>query len=151
MREIAERLLSRTKKSWFKSKPLFENWRTVTETDIALAEQKLGTALPTDLRAWLLLVGYGDINEGLSFRFEWLKLVESGELRGAVMFAQDALGNFYAWTTPGERILFFSRSESKYAVLAHNFRDFMKELERRDYDVLAWVEALACQPYEWDA
>jgi SMI1 / KNR4 family (SUKH-1) len=151
MREIAERLLSRSKRGWFKSKPLFEPWRTVTDTDIALAEQKVGAALPKDLRAWLLLVGYGDINEDFSFRFEWLKPVESGELRGAVMFAQDTLGNFYAWSTPEERIVFFSRSESKYAVLARDFRTFMEELERRDYDVLAWVETLAGHPYDWDA
>ena len=151
MREIAERLLSRIKKGWLKSKPLFEHWRAVTENDIALAEQKVGVALPNDLRAWLLFVGYGDINEDLSFRFEWLKPVESGELRGAVMFAQDTLGNFYAWSPPDERIVFFSRSESKYAVLARDFRTFMEKLERRDYDVLTWVKTLAGQPYDWDA
>lgn len=150
MREQAERLLSRSRKGWFKTKPLFESYRAVSEADVALAEERVNTALPADLRAWLLLVGYGDIND-LSFRFEWFSQVEQGALRGAVRFAQDALGNFYAYVPSDERIVFFSRSAPEYAVLALRFRAFMQELERRDYKIIEWVERLAGLPYSWAA
>jgi hypothetical protein len=151
MREISERLLNRTLKGWFKSKPLFERHRAVSEADIELAEQKIGTGLPKDLRAWLLLVGYGDINEELSFRLDWLNSIEQGALQGAVVFAQDSLGNFYASAAPDERIIFISRSSPEYALLASNFRTFVEELERRDYKLLDWVESLVGVPYRWDA
>ena len=147
MRDIAQRLLSRASGSRPNSKPPFVRWRAATENEIALAEQKVGTTFPAELRAWLLLAGYGDINDDLSFRSEWLHRVDHGALRGAVMFAQDTLGNFYAWSNPDERIVFFARSESKYAVLASSFRSFMEELERRDYRILDWIDSLECRPY----
>ncbi|MEQ1806113.1 MAG: SMI1/KNR4 family protein [Burkholderiaceae bacterium] len=106
----------------------------MAEADITLAEERAGAKLPTDLKTWLQIVGYGDINEDLSFRFEWLRQVEQGELKGAVLFAQDGLGNFYAYVPSDERIVFFSRSAPEYSVLAPSFRAFMEELERRDYE-----------------
>ncbi len=151
MHELAARLLNRNRKSWLRTKPLFEAYRKVSEVDVAAAERKAGAALPTDLRSWLLLVGYGDINEDLSFRFEWFSQVEQGALSGAVLFAQDILGNFYAYVPSDGSIIFFSRSASEYAVLAPSFRSFMEELERRDYKIMEWVESIAGLPYRWDA
>ena len=151
MRELAERLLNRSEKIWLRAKPLFEPYRQVSETDIALAEEKIGAALPADLRDWLLLAGYGDIDGNLSFRFEWLSRVEQGRRGGALLFAQDILGNFYAYAETDGSIVFFSRSAPEYAVLAPSFRTFMEELERRDYKIMEWVESLAGLPYRWDA
>lgn len=151
MHDIAQRLLSQSRKGWFKRRPVFERHRPVSATEIQLAEQKLGTPLPSDLRTFLLLVGTGAIDQDLSCGIEWLSQVEEGELKGATIFAQDGLGNFYAFTAPDERIVFFSRSSPEYAVLAPNFRSFMEELERRDYKTSEWAESLPGQPYAWNA
>jgi hypothetical protein len=146
MRDIAERVLSRSRKRWFRSKPLFEHHKPVSATDLVRIEEKVNAALPEDLKAWLLAVGYGDIDEDLSFRSEWFQQVEQGELKGAVLFAQDSLGNFYAYMPKDERIIFFSQSE--YAILALGFRAFMEELEHRDFKVLEWVESVSAIPYD---
>ncbi len=84
------------------------------------------------------MVGYGDIDEDLSFRAEWFKDVDRGEAKGAAMYAQDTLGNFYAYAPGDERIILFSRSSPEYAILAPSFRAFMEELERRDFKEMDW-------------
>jgi len=151
MRDLADRILSRTRKGWIRTKPLFEPHRAVSEDDLAHVEREVDARLPADLKAWLLAAGYGDIDGDLSFRAEWFKRVDRGEAKGAVMFAQDTLGNFYAFTRQEERIILFSRSSPEYAVLASGFRAFLEELERRDFKVMDWVESVALLPYDWDA
>ena len=149
MEDIAARLLSGKRKCLFGYKPLFEPYRVVSKDDLSGLERKLHARLPAALRSWLLLVGYGDIAEELSFRAEWFKHVDSGVLKGNVLFAQDALGNFYSFDPGKESIHFFSRSEPEYAMLAPNFRVFMEEVERRGFHVLEWVESLPALPYDW--
>jgi hypothetical protein len=151
MRDIADRVLSRCRKRWVRSKRLFEHLKPVSVTDLVRIEEKVNVALPEDLKAWLLAVGYGDIDEDLSFRSEWFKQVEQGELKGAVLFAQDSLGNFYAYMPKDGRIIFFSREAPEYAILALGFRAFMEELEHRDFKVLEWVDSVSALPYDWDA
>jgi len=150
MRELADRTLNRTRKRWLRSKPLFEPHRAVSEGDLAHVERKLSAKLPDDLKTWLLAVGYGDLDGDLSFRAEWFNEVDRGEVKGAVIFAQDILGNFYA-CAPDGRIIFFSRSAPEYSVLAQNFRVFMEELERRDFKVMDWVDSVTLVPYHWGA
>jgi hypothetical protein len=82
---------------------------------------------------------------------EWFKPVESGSLRGAVLFAQDILGDFLAFVPSNGSIVFFSRSAPEHSVLAANFGAFMQELERRDFKTMQWVESVAREPYAWDA
>jgi hypothetical protein len=151
MRDVADRILSQKRKSWFRSRPLFEPHRTVSESDLAQVEGQVNAKLPADLKTWLLAIGYGDIDGDLSFRAAWFKNVDRGEAKGAVIFAQDTLGNFYAYKPQDEHILLFSRSSPEYAVLAPSFRAFMEELERRDFKVLDWVESVALLPYDWGA
>jgi len=151
MRDLAERILSRNRKGWFRSRPLFEPHHPVSEGDLAQVEREVDAKLPADLKAWLLAVGYGDIDGDLSFRAAWFKNVDRGEAKGAVMFAQDTLGNFYAFTREAEHIILFSRSSPEYAVLASGFRAFLEELERRDFKVMDWVESVALLPYDWGA
>ncbi|MEK8035049.1 SMI1/KNR4 family protein [Ideonella sp. DXS29W] len=122
----------------------------MSEADIELVERHIETELPQDLKAWLLAVGYGDLDEALSFRSEWFKKVEQGELKGAVVFAQDELGNFYGFLASGA-IVFFSRSAPEYAVLASGFASFMAELEARDFKVVQWAGSVPALPYAWDA
>jgi hypothetical protein len=151
MRDLADRILSRTRKGWLRSKPLFEFHSAASESDLAQIEEKVKARLPADLKAWLLAIGYGDIDEDLSFRSVWFAEVDRGEAPGAVIFAQDILGNFYAYTPEDERIIFFSRSSPEYAILAPSFRVFMEELERRDFKVMDWVDSVALLPYRWGA
>ena len=151
VRDIADRLLERRRKGWFRSKPLFESYAQASGPELAKVEGKLGVPLSSSLAAWLAAVGFGDIDEDLSFRAEWFSVVEQGELKGAVLFAQDTLGNFYGYHPSNERIVFFSRSEPGYAVLAQNLREFLEELERRDWRIMGWVESIPLLSYEWTA
>ena len=122
----------------------------MSDVEILRIEAKVNAKLPDDLKAWLLVMGYGDIDEDLSFRFEWFGQVEYGELKGSVMFAQDSLGNFYAYVPESENVVFYSRSAPEYAVLAPTFTSFIEELERRDFKMIEWVESLRARPYSWD-
>ncbi|MFD2424764.1 hypothetical protein ACFSUI_12410 [Ralstonia solanacearum] len=83
-------------------------------------ETKIGIPVPTYLCDWLLTVGYGDIDEELSFREEWFAPIEKGQLKGGARFAQDILGNFYAFDSSG-RIYFLSRSEPVFAAMSKDF------------------------------
>jgi len=151
MQEVIARLLSARRKSWLRVRPVFERYTETSEAEIAEIEERTRQRLPEDLRSWLLAVGFGDIDGVLSFRKEWFELVEEGELKGGFRFAQDELGNFYA-CPPGEaRVIFFSRSEPAYATLAPTFREFLEELERRDYKVIEWAESVEWIPYAWTA
>ena len=151
MRDVADQILTARRKRLLHTVLLFKPYKPAAEAALAGVETELGLSLPAELREFLHLVGYGDVDEDLSFRAEWFKLVGYGEHKGAVVFAQDTLGNFYAWNPRGDDILFFSRSESGCAVLAHSFRRFMEELARRDYKILDWAESLTLEAYDWSA
>lgn len=151
MREIATRLVSEKRESWFRSRPVFKRHAPVSSADLHLIEQEVGASLPADLREWLLEVGFGDLNEQLSFRREWFRPVEQGHLRGAVLFAQDDLGNFYAYVPASGDIIYFCRSSPEFAVLASSFRGFLEELEHRRLNLREWIDDLPTAPYCWTA
>ena len=151
MRELAARVLTKTRKRWFKTHPLFESHAPVTSSELERIEKKVGITLPADLQDWLLSVGYGDVDESLSFRYDWFSRVERGALLGAVIFAQDELGNFYAYSPKDWSIMFVSRSASKLTTVAPSFLAFMEELERRDFKLEYWMDSLPSEPYRSDA
>ena len=107
MRDLVERLLANRRKGWFKSRPVFEAYAPATLADLSAAESHVGRALPEDLKAWLLLLGFGDVGEDLGFRKEFFAPVADGKLKGGAQFAQDILGNFYAFPPDGDRVVFF--------------------------------------------
>ena len=140
---------SAARKGYFRQRRIFKPYRTASPGELDAVEcKKIGIAVPSDLRRWILMLGYGDIDEDLSFREEWFVAIESGELKGGALFAQDTLGNFYGFDVYG-CIYFFSRSEPVFSKLSDSFSDFIEELVRRDYRILDWVDALATQRYEW--
>ena len=151
MEALANRILSGRRKRLIGSKPLFERYRAVSASDLRQLEDQLGIQLPEALRQWLLLVGYGDVSEDLSFRAEWFSVVENGALKSNVIFAQDILGNFYSFDPQDGKVFFFSRSTPEYAVVARDFRSFMEELERREFKIIDWMDKLPLLPYEWNA
>lgn len=105
--------------------------------------------LPDDLREWLLQVGYGDLDDDLSFRAQWFAAIRTGQLKGGAIFAQDGLGNFYAFDASERHIYYLSRSEPVYAKISASFTEFLEELIRRDYKLEDWVDELETRAYDW--
>lgn len=151
MRDLVDRYLSARRKGWFRSRPVVEWSVPLSAGDLDALEKRIGCTLPPDLKTWLALVGYGDIDQTFSIRNEWFQPVEDGELKGGCRFAQDVLGNFYAFGPGSEEVVFFSRSEAAYALLAPSFQAFLTTLERRDYKILEWVDSMELSPYAWSA
>lgn len=147
MEALFARILNARHKRFFGSKPVFEPYKPAS--DISSVEAKVGMALPAALRGWLAAAGYGDINEVLSFRSEWFNVIDRGELKGHVVFAQDILGNHYCLSPVDGTIHFISRSAPEYAVVSKNFTAFLEELERRDFQLEEWMDGLTAQRYEW--
>jgi len=145
---LAKTVLSASRKGLLRKKPVFKPHVATSSAELSKLEGEIGTPLPNDLRNWLLAVGYGDIDDELSFRREWLASIESGQLKGSARFAQDILGNFYAFDASG-RIFFLSRSEPAFAAMSKGFLEFIEELVRRDYKLVDWVNTLETQKYEW--
>ena len=148
MEPLFTRILSAQRKHLFGSKPLFEKYRAAS--DVANIETKIGASLPATLKAWLAAVGYGDLNEVLSFRSEWFNIIDRCELKGHVIFAQDIVGNFYSFARADGAIHFISRSAPEFAFLAKHFGAFMEELEQRNFQLEEWTGSLKPQRYDWD-
>ncbi len=89
MESLAERILTKTRKKWLRMRPLFEPFKPVCPSEVERVEGKIGVPLPEDLKAWLLAVGYGDLDESLSFRYDSFCPITQGRHSGAVIFAQD--------------------------------------------------------------
>jgi len=147
MEPLFARILNARRKRFLGSKPLFEPYKPAT--DIADVEAKIGTSLPEALAAWLAAAGYGDINDVLSFRSDWFNVIDRGELKGHVMFAQDILGNFYSFSPADGTIHFVCRSAPEYAFLAKHFGAFPEQLEQRNFQLEEWTDSLKAQRYEW--
>jgi hypothetical protein len=145
---LAKTVLSASRKGLLRRKPVFNRYATTSSAELSKLEEEIGTPLPNGLRQWLLAVGFGDIDEELSFRREWVARIETGRLEGGARFAQDILGNFYAFDSTG-RIFFLSRSEPVFAALSDGFSEFIEELVHRDYKLVDWVTTLETQKYEW--
>ncbi|HSV48107.1 MAG TPA: SMI1/KNR4 family protein [Ramlibacter sp.] len=148
---MADYFLAASRKDWFRSRPVLENCAVPGEQEVAALEESIGCSLPADMRSWLTIVGFCNIDDDLSFRPEWFRRIEDGQLKGSVLFAQDTLGNFYGYVPAEGAIVFFSRSEPAYAVLAPSFREFLGSLQKRDYKIMDWVESLTLAPYEWNS
>jgi hypothetical protein len=147
MHELANRLLAARRKGWVRARPVFEPYAAASAADLSRIEGRLGTELPAELKAWLLVVGFGDIDDALSFRDEWFQAIDEGQLRGGFRFAEDELGNFLGSPCAESTVVFISRSQPGYVVLAPTFEAFLQELERRDYKVMDWVQSVELAPY----
>jgi hypothetical protein len=146
--QLAKALIAASRKGFLKKKPMFELYEPTSLSDLNCLALQLGIGLPSDLCWWLNALGYGDINEELSFRRDWFAIIETGQLKGGVRFAQDILGNFYAFNSSGA-VYYLSRSEPVFAALSVNFLGFISDLVSRDFKVVDWVNGLETQRYEW--
>lgn len=146
--KLAATVRSASRIGLLRTKPVFRPYAATSSVEFGKLEEEIGTPLPNDLRDWLLALGYGDLDEELSFRREWLASIDTGHLKGGARFAQDALGNFYAFDPQG-CVFFLSRSESVFAMMSNDFRAFIEELVRRDYKLADWLNTLETQRYDW--
>lgn len=147
MQAITELILVKTRKRLFRDRPLFAPHRPVSRAEIDRVEDFIGTNLPEDMVAWFLRAGYGDIDEVLSFRSEWFDKIEIEQLGLVTIFAQDNLGDFYAFRHSDSYICFLSRSETEFALVAPSFQAFMVELEKRDFKLTEWMDELPIVTY----
>ena len=148
MNETFSRILATKRKHWWRSRSVFQPHAPVSESELATIERQLECTLPSELREWLLQAGYGDINEELSFRRDWFRKHNKGNLAGNVFFAQDILGNFYAFEPHSGAISFFSRTAPEYGSMSPDFGNFMEELERREFKLEEWIDSLEVLPDE---
>ncbi|MHA6890441.1 hypothetical protein [Ralstonia pseudosolanacearum] len=102
---LAGIVLSARRKGFFRQNPIFKLHRKTSSIELFALEKKIGMQIHGDLRDWLLAVGYGDIDEEISFREEWFSSIETGQLKGSTRFAQDILGNFYSFDSSGRLLL----------------------------------------------
>jgi hypothetical protein len=147
MEPLFARILKARRKRLFGSKAVFEPYKPAS--DIPNVEARIGISLPEALSAWLAAASYGDINQVLSFRSDWFNVIDRGELKGHVVFAQDILGNSYSFSPADGTIHFICRSAPEYAFLSRHFAAFIEELERRDFQLEEWTDSLTPQRYEW--
>jgi hypothetical protein len=145
---LAKNVLSASRKGLLRRKSIFKPYAATSSNELSKLDEEIGTAMPSDLCKWLLAVGYGDIDEELSFRREWFARIDSGQLKGGARFAQDIVGNFYAFDSSG-RIYYLCRSEPVFAEMSDGFLEFIDELARRDYKLMDWVDTLKTQKYDW--
>ena len=145
MEPLVQRILNAERKRLFGSRPVFKPFKPAA--DLSALEKRLGVSLPTQLRNWLSSVGYGDIDEVLSFRTEWFSVIDRGELKGHVTFAQDDLGNVYSFSPTDGGIHFVSRTSPEFAFIAKDFATFLEEFERRDFQLGAWIDSLEVRRY----
>lgn len=149
MSPLVARITSAKRKRLFGFKPTFECYKHATVADLAEIEQRVNCPLPPCLRTWLLEAGYGDFNEEFALRSEWFRVVDRGQLKGHVFFAEDILGNFYCFSPEDRGIHVISRTAPEYAFMAKDFSAFLEELERRSFELEKWVDGLPALPYEW--
>ncbi len=142
MQNTIKTILAARRKSFLSSKPIFHYSSPATEMDLFMTARKLDCKLAVGLCQWLRAAGYGDINDVLIFRPEYMAAVTHGALTGYITFAHDEAGNAYAFKPGDGGIYFISQHESAYARMADDFRSFLQELIRRDYNLAAWREAL---------
>jgi hypothetical protein len=148
LRELAETVSLARRKGMFRQRQVFAPYANTSASELQQMQVDLGRELPNAFNEWLLTLGFGDINEELSFRREWVAPIERGQLEGAVRFAQDIEGNFYAFDDRG-RVYFLSRSEPVFALVAEDFPHFVEELVRRNYDLMEWIRSLSTEKYDW--
>jgi hypothetical protein len=148
MSALFMRVIGAGRKRLFGQRPIFEPYRRAVASDLERIESRLGCSLPHPLRAWLLHAGYGDLNEEMSLREEWFRVVDRGQLKGHVIFGQDILGNFYCFSPANGEVHFVCRSAHEYALMASDFGAFLEELERRSFKLVEWTDGLKVASYD---
>ncbi len=140
-----------TRRTWRGARPVWQRHESTSVEELSQISLGLQLAIPEDLVQFLMELGFGDINEELSFRKEWLTTVQTGPLVGQLIFAQDDRGNFYTADPESGAIHFLSRSEFKYCRLASHFNQFLEQAAAQEFKVVEWAEAQPLVRYAGEA
>ena len=140
MEEIVKIILSAKRRRLLRSRPVFQRHAPVSEAELFHLATGLNFKFSLGLSKWLLLAGFGDIDENLSFRKDLFSVINEEPLDGYVSFAQDVAGNRYAFNPEDGSIYFISHPEKRSARISSDFPSFLQELIRRDYQLTAWMD-----------
>jgi hypothetical protein len=140
-----------TRRTWLGRRPVWQRHQSTSVEELSRVGQGLQLAIPEDLVQFLVELGFGDINDELSFRKEWLTTVQTGPLVGQLIFAQDDRGDFYTADPESGAIHFLSRSEFGYCRLASSFSQFLEQAAAQDFKVVEWAEAQPLVLYAGEA
>jgi len=143
MNEIAKIILSAKRRRFLSSRPVFVRYTPVSESELFRIATGLNFKFALGLSKWLLLAGFGDIDETLSFREEWFSVIGEGRLAGYVLFARDIVGNQYAFNPEDGGIYYVHQPEHAFARISDDFPSFLKELIRRDYKLAEWMNTIS--------
>lgn len=149
IKNLAAEIRGASRKKLFGSRQVFERYEPEADVDLSKLETKFGFKFPGDLRQWLEIASFGDLDQQLAIRVDWLNVIDRGELIGHVIFGQDDLGNFYSFDQKSGQIHYICRSAPEYAPMSENFTKFLRELLRRDFQIVDWAESLSASPYAW--
>lgn len=143
MDELTKIILSTKRRKFLRSRPVFERFAPVSEAELFRLAKGLNFKFTLGLSKWLLLAGYGDIDETLSFREEWFSVIDGGPIDGCISFAQDNAGNRYAFSPKNGEIYFIGLTEQSVARISDDFPSFMQEFIRRDYNLKEWMSCIS--------
>lgn len=143
MDEIAKTILSAKRRRFLRSRPVFERYAPVSEAELFRLATGLNFKFALGLSKWLLLAGYGDIDETLSFREGCFSVIDGEPLCGLVSFAKDIIGNRYAFNPKDGGIYHISPPEQVATRMSDDFPSFLQELIRRDYQLQEWVDSIS--------
>ena len=146
MKKLTERLLGATKKELCKTELVYRSRGPASDDELSSFEDKHGVQFPADLRYWLLNAGFGEFRDEILIDPCWFDVVEEGDAKGHFVFAQDGLGNFYSFPVGSDSIYMLSRRTPEWAEVAISFRQFLEDLEQRDFEVCNWAMGLDLQP-----
>ena len=93
-----------------------------------------------------MTAGFGEFRDEMLIDPCWFNVIEEGDAKGHFIFAQDGLGNFYSFPAGGDSIYFLSRKTPEWACVADTFKQFLEDLERRDFEICDWTNALSLEP-----
>lgn len=143
MDEIAKTILSAKRRRFLRSRPIFERFAPVSEEELFRLAMGLNFKFATGLAKWLLLAGYGDIDETLSFRKDWFSVIDRVPLNGHVSFAQDIAGNRYVFNQTDGSVHYIRHPDQLAARISDDFPSFLQELIRRDYQLNEWMGSIS--------
>ena len=140
-----------TRATWLGRTPVWRRHAPTSHEELRQVGLRMQIALPEALTQLLVELGFGDINEELSFRKEWLTKVQTGPLIGQLIFAQDDRGNFYTADPRSGAIHFLSRSTFGYCRLASDFSHFLEQAADREFRIVEWAETEPLVQYAGEA
>ena len=141
MDKIVKVILSAKRRKLLRSRPVFERHAPVSEAELFRLAKGLNFKFTLGLSKWLLLAGYGDIDNTLSIRENMFVVTPAESLEGHVLFAHDIADNRYTFSQKDGSI-YCIYPDNTVVRVSDNFPSFLQELIRHDYKLSEWMSSL---------